>query len=558
MAIITTSHEGVSLKDIRPNFHNEAQHFTPYCYLFPALANDDSKSLIAHKSDQQTRDILRSFAIKLSDPSRKDRTKLPAVYTYFGQFMNHDISAPTGSMVPGLERSANGDTIDIGQDLPGIDKTFRPSSINRIVELIRNQHQTPMTLHSLYGSGPGVSDAPSDELYVRDQAVFDLGQTKLFSSDELSMKTTRPDDVVQNKTPRWDLKRDPITDTPVIADHRNDENLIISQLHLAFMLFHNNAVAALKPKYADRRKLFEAARNCVTWHYQWCIVHDYLSKLLQPEFIAKALQGPNLLKIPNEVPMEFTTAAFRFGHSMVSDKYDFNDNFTEGGAMDRSASLNDLFAFTSGGRMNNSTDPLKQLPDLWVVDWARLTRVDAKPNSGADPIDTRIAELMIAMSTPSLKAGDDEHRSIIPRNILRGFHRRIPCGQSLVEALRLARGINMPVLSADKIKAMLPKEAAEIAVSNGLTAQTPAWLYFLCEAEAETTQNPGGPPLGPAASCIIAETIIGLLKLNPNSVLNVKDGGWRPDTSDLKLPHNKPINTIKDFLKFAGVLAAAI
>jgi hypothetical protein len=551
MSVISATHDGITLNAARGITKQNHPQLPRYAYLFPVLANDDSKSLIPGTSPEETREFLANFATLMSDIPGTSRSKLPAVYTYFGQFLNHDSSAPIGSTLPNSEVSANGDTIVVGQDLPGIDKMIRPFSIDLILAAVRNQHDTPYMLNSLYGAGPFSNEASSLALYVPGGIKFALGETFRFDIEKLRLLFKFPESVKQAASPRPDLKRDSTKNLAVIADQRNDENLIISQLHLAFLLFHNKAVDALRPQYADDRKLFAAARALVTWHYQWLVLHDYLEKLALPRYLTQALNGSGLHKNGAAMPMEFTTAAFRFGHSMVSDQYDFNANFGTGGKEATSASLVELFNFTSRGQMNSTAETNKQLPDFWVADWTRLTKATDQSFGGTDLIDTRIGEHMIGMNTPNLASGRLEHRSIVSRNILRGFHRRIPAGQHLAEALNTAylpAALHVPIISNPAVLALLPEPARQFATRSGFT-HTPAWLYFLAEAQTLAA----GRQLGPAASCIIAETIVGVMRANGQSVLNVP-GGWTPQKSPLRTTNRQPIDTIVNFLRFAGVM----
>ena len=87
-------------------------------------------------------------------------------------------------------------------------------------------------------------------------------------------------------------------------------------------------------------------------------------------------------------------------------------------------------------------------------------------------------------------------------------------------------------------------------VRDDVLKKTPAWLYFLCEAEALDS----GKSVGPVASRIIAETIVGLLRQTPGSILSGKSE-WKPVDSELRLSSGRPIATIRDLLEFAGVLA---
>ena len=75
----------------------------------------------------------------------------------------------------------------------------------------------------------------------------------------------------------------------------------------------------------------------------------------------------------------------------------------------------------------------------------------------------------------------------------------------------------------------------------GLERSTPLWYYVLKEAELRED----GARLGPVGGRIVAETLIGLLELDPESFLQMQPD-WTPTfgTRDFG---------ITDFLSFAGV-----
>ena len=74
--------------------------------------------------------------------------------------------------------------------------------------------------------------------------------------------------------------------TAIIADPRNDENLVLAGLHAAFLLFHNKAVDLMgeHDHRASPGEVFRQARQLTTWHYQWMILHEFL-----PLFVGQAL-----------------------------------------------------------------------------------------------------------------------------------------------------------------------------------------------------------------------------------------------------------------------------
>lgn len=525
-----------------------------YTYLFPALAGDPKVGCLAGTTPKQTFDRLRKFEEASRVPLSGMpvlQMKLPAAYTYFGQFVNHDISAPVGDVV--TRRGWTPAAGVIGTvDPPGLDRNRRGTP-EIILQNFANEHETPLRLSSLYGDGPASADPEVRAMYEQDGKRFRLGQTRREPASFFSDLMVDPKRVVHATgapdIPRKDGKA-------LIADRRNDENLIISQLHLALMLLHNKAVAALEPRFPDPAECFRQARHLVTRHYHWLILNDYLPSLLSRKVLAQPLsRWPSRLTEPDRVPLEFTTAAFRFGHSMVGSAYDFNANFGLNGRMSEDgATLEDLFAFTTRNNMQTDAVETLALPDHWVIDWNRMTRVLSQPASGqprpfgrAEQIDVNIARDMLNL------VGDSDvavHGSILFRNLMRGFHRRIPFGQ------RLAAEYGIAPLTEAEVRDTLPDSPSPAAGKKGFrdtTAdlgflrETPAWLYFLCEARLHEK----GERVGPTASHIIADTIVGLIKLNPASLLNQDGGTWHPRHSELGAVDGKGLTTLRKLLMFA-------
>jgi Animal haem peroxidase len=519
--------------------------FSRYTYLFPQLADDDRASLPADHTPQETHEHLLALAEKLAELQGFDEPTgdLPSVYTYFGQFLNHDISAP---LMRTMSRAHDIDSaVTNVPDLETLNAELRPATIADVLgegkrpdraELI-NQHPVPMMLHSLYGSGPFPDDAgrTASEFYEAGQPLFRLGQTVTVPDSELETIIEEPR-LVKRKIGAADLPRDAKQRQALIGDSRNDENLIIGQLHLAFMLFHNKA--AKWPRIDGGGKgTFDAARELLTWHYQWCVVHDFLKNLLDAKVYGRAIGDLDQIPPLDMVPMEFAAAVFRFGHSMVSSQYDFNENFSKGGVVSQ-ASLQSLFDFTSHRGLGGHD----RLPDHWVADWSMLTGDNAAARSKSDRIDPFLVGLMLGLQDTKMIT----LASIAARNLLRGFHRRIPSGQSL------AKATGMPPMSPKEIaKAVAEvKDFDRFLQKSGFDKQTPAWLYVLSEARAKSR----GSRLGPMASEIVARTILGLLRGNPASVLNAKGGSWSPADSPLRTPAGKPVADIKTFLQFSGAM----
>jgi len=121
----------------------------------------------------------------------------------------------------------------------------------------------------------------------------------------------------------------------IIGDPRNDENVIVAQLHGLFLKFHNR-LAADNPNLS-----FSEIQKLLRFHYQWIVTQDFLRlvgsepglKSVLPRLFRKKgnppSQPPRLafyhFKQASFMPVEFSVAAYRFGHSMVRPGYRLND-----------------------------------------------------------------------------------------------------------------------------------------------------------------------------------------------------------------------------------------
>jgi hypothetical protein len=358
-----------------------------------------------------------------------------------------------------------------------------------------------------------------------------------------------------------------------IGDLRNDENLIVSQFHLSFLRFHNKVVDAIEanPKAfklqgAPAGKKFRVARRLVRHHYQWLVVNDYLKTVCLPSVVDKVLLGGPKFYKPLKggelfAPLEYSVAAFRFGHTMVRAGYDHNRNFGKPGNVAPFASFNLLFTFTGNGHVIDKDDITKSVPNPflgqptlpfnWIVEWSRFTTKN-DPDEGhyARKIDTRLAPPILNMINEG--TGTDIQndagkplrqllRSLSQRNLLRGYLLSLPTGQAVAQAMGVT-----PLTEAELKQGNTPAVTAALE-GGGFLANTPLWFYILKEAEIRANGN----TLGELGSRIVCETQIGIMRNDRKSYLNVP-GGWDP-TEGVKLPNGDPIVTIRDFFDFAGL-----
>jgi len=250
-----------------------------YSRLFPMPAEPLAKS------EEET-------LIKLGEAMRYDvereGTLTPRVgYTYFSQFVGHDLTHDSTPL-----------------DGPYLDPELTPN------------HRTPyLDLDHVYGGGP----EQSPDLYHGEPGteIFKLGAT----------------------TPTGYLRDLPVENGIVLIgdqeDTRNLDNLILRQLHVLFLKFHNEAVKQLTAKpptitgieNLGPGTIFERAQRLVRWHYQWIVRHDLLPRILHTSVWNRpdrTIRGYSQLNSSFSVPIEFSLAAFRFGHAMVRNAYGLN------------------------------------------------------------------------------------------------------------------------------------------------------------------------------------------------------------------------------------------
>ena len=285
--------------------------------------------------------------------------------------------------------------------------------------------------------------------------------------------------------------------TAVLGDKRNDENLIVAQLHRTMLHFHN-AVSLRFPELS-----FADVRKVVTHHYQQIVLHEYLPAVAGAKAVKNALKelkyyliGPGYLASSPYMPLEFSGAAYRFGHSMVRPAYHFNKvfNFAAGPQL---ADFRLAFTFTGDGGFLGGT----RYPTNWLLDWRQMFDGLGATAQRAFAIDAAL--------TDRLRIGNAPDSPFLAQlNLLRGAkHYKLPPGQAVAARMGIA-----PLTAAQ----LQSGTAGAVVKKHHLTHQTPLWFYILKEAEVLE----GGQHLGPIGGAIVAEVIVGLIKDDPESVLN--------------------------------------
>ena len=409
---------------------------------------------------------------------------IPSGFTYLGQFIDHDITFDARSK---LERDRD------------------PQA--------RTNFRTPrLDLDSLYGGGPEAQP------YLYDWEGGRLPGPKLLVGRRRSFRYA-PEDLPRNHQGH-----------AITGDPRNDENLIIAQLHLLFIRFHNRVVDRVRgvararagrrisgvDRHAADYQVFEEAQRMVRWHYQWIVRHEFLPKVAGTEAVASVVAardaGCQLFRWqegkPPFMPIEFTGAAFRFGHTMVREDYKINS-----GA--RSVLLFKRRPLLS--RPNDHLAGLRELPPKLVIEWKNFfeteSAVDVLPSMRFDP--SLVHQLFHLPADGS---------SLVRRNLQRGRDLRLPAGQDV------ARALDIPLLSEEELfLSKPPSKVMSPDARKALLEATPLWYYILCEAKkAGDEGGNNGHHLGPIGGRIVAEVLIGLLEADLFSYLS-QQPKWTPE-----------------------------
>jgi len=399
---------------------------------------------------------------------------LPAGYTYFGQFVDHDLSFDPVS------------SLRLPND-PGQVEDFRTPRLD---------------LDMLYGSGP--RDMPY--LYAPDAPP---GGELLLIGDS---RTQFGEGFAAEDLPRNAAGR------ALIGDPRNDENAIIAQLHLAFLKLHNRVVRELwdsghAGQWSDRRsEVFREAQRIVRWHYQWVVVWDFLHRLL-PDGLVEGLVTPALAtgRPPRPagrarrrrrpfgfdgepfMPVEFAVGAYRFGHTLVRPSYQINARATN------------VQLFSAGGDRLDAghLDGFRPLPGRLAIDWGRFVQLPGgPPPQPARRLDTKLSQPLSRLPAGVAPPGE-AGRSLAWLNLTRGSSMGLPSGQAVAEAL------GTTPLDDDTLR----------------LARAPAPLWFYVLSEAETIGR--GERLGPVGGAIVGEVILAMLAADPASFLHA-DPPWTP------------------------------
>jgi hypothetical protein len=455
--------------------------------------------------------LSRRMDAELDWPSHLDRTMerwenphIPSGYTYLLQFVAHDLvhSAIPLSVAGGL----------------GADTA--------------NARRSPLKLETLLGSGPVGSplvyalDAPNDERRTK----LRLGRMRW---DEKGVEPGCPFRDIA-RTPAENVTgidrsiaghRVALTEA-LVADPRNDDHAIMSQLTALFALLHNGLIdivrrgepaAGINANLGAAYKRFLCARDALTSIYHNIIRKDLMRRVVHPAIYA-AYSGstPDFIDRPVpgigeragwQVPLEFSHGAFRFGHAMVRPEYVINDLSTH--------DLNKTLEKTS------ANDPVNMpLDATWIVRWSRFFEIKgSRPN-----FSRRIGPFLSdgLGNDQIFPAFDQTNRvGLLYRDLLGSALAGLWSVDALIAeiAVRRPRLANMSRLLADRcyrvhqLRQWLVSEPTYGRLTaediETLASDPPLPFFVLFEAMQQPLAE--GLRLGPLGSIIVSEVIFGAL-----------------------------------------------
>lgn len=445
----------------------------------------------------------------ITEPEPDDENPtIAAGYTYLGQFIDHDTTFDPAS---------------------SLQKTNDPDALE--------DFRTPrLDLDCIYGRGPG--DQPF--LYAKpDRCTFILGQNRGIGT------MNRPD-----------LQRT-ADGTALIGDKRNDENKIVAQIQALFLKFHNKVFAdigALRPSMGTDEH-FAVTQRIVRWTYQYLVLHDFLPRICHPGYVEGILPKPNAREPKFEfyrphdgayIPVEFSVAAYRFGHSMVRPSYLLNDvarssaKFNPGGGKPpvdfKRIPIFVVPSTASTDAMNGFGELQPALPPSWGIDWNFFFGEVKKLPDGTKQIPqpsyridaTLVDPLGMLPEFAGNSTAVSPMKSLAFRNLARGVSMGLPGGQQVARMMNAQKVMTEEQLwhkkaEGDNIKDWPDGKTFYAANKRWLEGHAPLWYYILKEAEILHK----GHHLGEVGSRIVAETLIGLVWHDHFSYL-FQQPGWTP------------------------------
>jgi hypothetical protein len=290
----------------------------------------DGKSAPSLPQDQSARaisNILNNQADP-SDPSQDintvDQNNLSDFGYAFGQFMDHDMDLTPDGGASFPIAVAPGDPIGPAP-LPFTRSQFDPatgtSTSNPRQQI--NAVTSFLDLSQVYGSDAATAAAlrtgSGGQLKTSPGRLLPYDNATYFTAQQLTA-INKSVGGMQNEGPL------PTSSLFVTGDSRGNENLELTALQTLFVRNHNLIASELQqehPSWSDEQ-LYQEARKINIAEYQSIIYNEWISAVLGPDALP-AYTGYNP-DVDSSIANEFSTVAFRFGHSLLSGQIERQNN----------------------------------------------------------------------------------------------------------------------------------------------------------------------------------------------------------------------------------------
>lgn len=442
--------------------------------------------------------------------SEPDNPRISAGYTYLAQLLVHDVVESLG-LFP--------------TTIPG-----RPWR--------RNGRSAPLLLDTIYGGGPVADPMLYEPERVKNipRGYFRLGTARASGqgTDLPRLAVGEARDLPRMGCPFDGRRTGEQSSAPLGAMHdrdalvndpRNDDNAILSQLVVLFLLFHNSLLSQIEAEAADessqkrgrhRPKRFRLARSIVTYVFRKIVFDDLLPKLLHPTVLQDYQSRPFSADQARQrgVPIEFSHAAGRVGHAMVRQRYAFNDQ--------GNSDVENEFSILSIVRQNSAFRPDEMpIADDWLIEWSRFFDLGKRHLTMSRKIGPSFATSMVSRIAPITHVGeaDSVRGAMVLRDLVRCAAADFPPIEALIgampEASQLSPMVRRGKLDPEPIEAWLASLSDSGRLSDdaarSIAANPPLLIFLLFEAAETEVGGPDpsgkGERLGPIGSAIWAETM---------------------------------------------------
>lgn len=378
--------------------------------MFPALPSAswslDQLNALAQKTNEVTH-----FQPAAGAQPTDEMPDFPAGYNYFGQFIDHDT------------------TLD-----------DRPNDLT-----------TPVPPAGLTNARTATLDL--DSLYTGDSRAYEAdGRFKLGA----------PLTAAESDHGARDLFRD-AAGQAIIGDPRNDENKVVASFHSIMTRFHNKVYDVIRrsnPTWTNQQ-VFDATKQQVTYYYQWAVLTDFLPKIVGSSELAQVVSRgaagwTTNLKFYDScngtMPVEFSGASYRFGHSLVRNDYEINEKHA------------DLPVFTADAAPAKSLIGFGPSPSDFAIDWKYFLKLPER--TGTTPQDAYQFDnsLVPALRLIPGPAAGNQSTILATRNLLRGQQLGLPSGQDVARAMGVT-----PLPDSKILVGLLKADPASVLNNPGWT-----------------------------------------------------------------------------------------